>query len=371
MGTCCSDAKNHSVALSKSDPEKRRKMKKLVSYSQGVERISEEELDDEMDEITIKKIKQREERRRNRKRYGFKKSLTTKVPQSRFAYAEADHPAHNSASKKGNNSQDGARIDNQSNVNDPSHNGFSSPKNSTTSIKNFKFYTNEKDMNRRAYFSKQKNMLGSSGVSVDNQSQFAQSIKLQNNQNIKKWGYYKDYSEDCFESMISASLRNFNNMKSTNGSKFNFSVKSVIELTNPLLVIKAEIPYKLLHEPEKNKQIQAIEASEGFRRMIYEESGDDYYGGFLDNLRSGFGVLKYGNGDFYVGEFSAGKTVGNGVFYFGEGGAVRGIFGFGGRDGCEGVNGRGVYKYGSGARFSGTLLKGKPSGKGKLRFFDF
>lgn len=139
---------------------------------------------------------------------------------------------------------------------------------------------------------------------------------------------------------------------------------------NPLLSIQDQTPYYLLSDRE-NPFLKEHPNYEKFILIEDEEKNSEYFGEIDENgKKHGFGLERYEDGNFYIGEYEEGDIRGKGVMYFGKGDAVRGVFGRFGKLGLEGLSGKGIYRWMGGKKFSGELEKGIPNGKGEsFNFF--
>lgn len=167
-----------------------------------------------------------------------------------------------------------------------------------------------------------------------------------------------------FDSMISKSQiqqvsHNFGNSVLTNFSS-----------NSPLLHIQKEIPYFLLIQRD-HKILKEHPNYSKFKHFIDKKNNIEYFGE-LNNLEeeNGFGVKTLHNGDLYIGNFEEGVIRGKGVMYFGMGDAVKGFFGKYGKNGIEGLIGKGLYRWKSGKKYHGFLEAGIPNGKG-ISFLTF
>jgi hypothetical protein len=92
--------------------------------------------------------------------------------------------------------------------------------------------------------------------------------------------------------------------------------------------------------------------------------GSEYVGEWECNLQHGIGTRRWNNGDCYTGQYKNGKRTGESRFYFANGDMYVGAW-------KEGVmEGFGRYYYASGQRFEGVFVQGKRKGRGKLQRTD-
>lgn len=87
-----------------------------------------------------------------------------------------------------------------------------------------------------------------------------------------------------------------------------------------------------------------------------------YYGEYKKNLKHGFGLQSFTNGDFYKGEFFEGQMQGKGLYFWSHGGVYEGEF----KNGH--INGFGTEYYSSGNTYTGDFINGKKHGRGEMKF---
>lgn len=93
---------------------------------------------------------------------------------------------------------------------------------------------------------------------------------------------------------------------------------------------------------------------------VQQDSGE-YVGDWSNDKMHGSGTRRYPNGDVYVGNYVEGKRQGEGRFYFANGDLY-----FGEWENNQ-MHGPGLYYFSSGVRFEGTFLYNKRNGKGKTQ----
>ena len=102
----------------------------------------------------------------------------------------------------------------------------------------------------------------------------------------------------------------------------------------------------------------------GAHRSVYWVSNTKYIGEWKDNLKDGFGIQIYKNGDKYEGLWGGNKRHGQGTYWKNESGKLRREYT---GDWIEGKkHGRGTYFYKNGDRFDGFWVLGKPQGEGRM-----
>jgi hypothetical protein len=94
-------------------------------------------------------------------------------------------------------------------------------------------------------------------------------------------------------------------------------------------------------------------------------AGGVYDGQMDGDVRSGYGVCMYANGDKYAGDWANDKGDGTGTYTHRAGDVYTGAF-FRGRP-----HGKGVYRYANGDSFSGSWVNGKRYGYGKHTYRHF
>ncbi|GAX23103.1 hypothetical protein FisN_25Lh060 [Fistulifera solaris] len=92
-----------------------------------------------------------------------------------------------------------------------------------------------------------------------------------------------------------------------------------------------------------------------------QHDNGEYVGDWANDNMHGSGTRRYPNGDVYVGKYANGKREGEGRFYFANGDLY-----FGEWENNQ-MHGSGLYYFSSGVRFEGTFLYNKRNGKGKTQ----
>jgi hypothetical protein len=103
----------------------------------------------------------------------------------------------------------------------------------------------------------------------------------------------------------------------------------------------------------------------GFGTLVDIEHGHTYEGGFFDNYKHGYGVLKYADGRVYDGIFALGVLEGKGHLEYPDGTTYWGHWT---SDGIE--HGRGKKTFADGRVYDGEFEKGVLHGHGRMTFQD-
>ena len=101
----------------------------------------------------------------------------------------------------------------------------------------------------------------------------------------------------------------------------------------------------------------------GKGRLEYEEEGGWYEGGWIHGRRTGYGRLKYCDGDLYEGELKNDHLHGHGVMRFADGRVFEGEY-------ICGQRVQGKMKYQDGSVYSGSWVYSMRHGRGKCIFMD-
>ena len=98
----------------------------------------------------------------------------------------------------------------------------------------------------------------------------------------------------------------------------------------------------------------------GYGTMRYA-NGDRYDGNWEKGRCQGEGVYNYAAGGRYEGNWEKGEIKGKGIFYYANGDVLSAEFTDGGTQ-----TGVGKYTYAKGAVYEGELANGQPEGQGKM-----
>ena len=179
---------------------------------------------------------------------------------------------------------------------------------------------------------------------------------------IKEYQNYKDKILKIFKDI----LIKFNEINSLIKqekilTKINILIKGILSGDSFNLSIN-DIYYTILDELEIIKNL--INININIYKAEKYESGDQYSGEFINDLKDGKGTYYWNDGDKYEGEYKNGKKDGKGIYYYNDGDRYEGDYKNDKREG------KGIYFFKKGNKYIGDFKNGLFEGKGIMIYKD-
>ena len=199
---------------------------------------------------------------------------------------------------------------------------------------------------------------------------------------VKKYNFKNKEFENCGYLGNAKEIKTHFNLCALNKNKCSFCNKYIfqMDLSDHM---ENKCKFGIIKYPNGDKYIgeKQNKLKNGYGILFYS-NGDKYEGQFKNDFREGFGILKNSNGNKYEGEFKNDLKDGYGIFSFSEGRKYEGQWKKDNIEGCgilymldngkyEGefkhniMDGYGILYMSDGFKFEGEVKNGLPS---KLRF---